>query len=411
MVREVNRLTAVKVKSLTKPGRFADGDGLYLFVTKAGNRSWVFRYRDRTTGKLRDKGLGPVRHVTLERARELARECRGDLLRGNDPIDLKRRELTAERLNRARRVTFANCVDRYIDAHNAGWRNAKHAAQWRNTLDTYASALMPLPVADIEVGQVLGAVEPIWSAKTETATRVRQRIEAVLDWATVRGYRAGENPARWRGHLQKLLPPPAKVKRVQHRAALPYAELPELMQTLGNVETIASAALRLQILTAARPGEATAAQWSEFDLDNGLWTVPGERMKAGREHRVPLAPPVVAMLRALQRTADYVFPGKPGKPITTAATLKLLQTHHPELSAHGFRSTFRDWAAERTAYPSEVVEAALAHTIKNKTEAAYRRTDLLERRAKLMADWARFCTTTNTSAGVTPLRKRSGNRR
>ena len=411
MVREINRLSALKVKAARKPGRYADGDGLYLYVTAAGNRSWIFRYRDRVTGKLRDKGLGPERDVPLEKARGAAAACRESLRAGSDPIDAQRDQKLSLRLERARRVTFGQCVTRYIDAHAAGWRNAKHAAQWSATLDTHAATLKDVPIAEIDVGQVLACLEPIWSDKTETATRVRQRIEAVLDWATARQLRTGENPARWRGHLQKLLPAPAKVKRVEHRAALPYTDAPALMVELAKLETTASAALRLQVLTAARPGEATGARWDELDLDAGLWTVSGDRMKAGREHRVPLAPQVVQMLKALPRTADHVFPGKPGKPITTAATLKLLKASYPHLSAHGFRSTFRDWAAERTAYSSEVVEGALAHAIKDKTEAAYRRTDLLARRAKLMAEWARFCAATTATGEVTPLRKKSGARR
>ena len=408
MVRKVNRLSAVTVKASKKPGRYADGDGLYLYVSSSGNRSWVFRYRDRVSGKLRDKGLGPERDVTLMRAREAAAGCRDTLRGGGDPIDGQRLKRQADRLERSRQVTFGDCVAKYVSAHEKGWRNVKHAAQWTATLDTYASTLSALPVSAIDIGHVLACVEPIWADKTETATRVRQRIEAVLDWATVRKYRAGDNPARWRGHLQKLLPAPAKLKNVKRRAALPYVKLPALMAELVEVGTSASLALRLQILTATRPSESTSACWSEFDLSAKTWTVPADRMKAAKEHRIPLTPVLIEMLESMPRSSRFLFPGKPDRPITTAATLKLLQTIYPELTAHGFRSTFRDWAAEQTAYPGEVIEAALAHSIKDKTEAAYRRTDLFDRRAKLMADWERFCNTTATNADITPIRKNPG---
>ncbi|GAB3346498.1 tyrosine-type recombinase/integrase [Marilutibacter aestuarii] len=400
---------AVEAKAKRGPGRYGVGDGLYLHVRQNGARGWVFRYRDRSTGRQRDKGLGTFPEITLATARAMALELRRDLLLGKDPIDSARQELETRRLEEARSKTFGACCTAYIHAHKAGWRNAKHGDQWRNTLDAYAATLLPLPVQQIDTAMVVAALEPIWSSKTETATRVRQRMEAVLDWATARGYRAGENPARWRGHLDKLLPPPLKLKRVAHRAALPYPDVPEFMATLALKDTLASTALRLQILTATRPGEAVAAEWSEFDMDSAIWTIPAERMKASKPHRVPLSPSAMKLLRALPAASErFLFPGKPGRHITTAATLKLVQEVKPGLTAHGFRSSFRDWAADMTSYPRDVAEAALAHTIKDKTEAAYRRTDMLERRGRLMADWARFCSTSGMTGGkVSPIRKPS----
>lgn len=386
-----NRLTAVAVRNKKQPGRYADGGGLYLFVRPDGSKTWVFRWRDRITGKLRDKGLGPCWDVSLEEARRLAGACRQQIRRGADPIDAARQERIAAKLERARRLTFGDCCDRYIEAHQDGWRNAKHAAQWRSTLDTYCGSLAPLPVAEIDTALVIKALEPIWSAKTETATRVRQRIEAVLNWATAREFRQGENPARWRGHLDKLLPKPTKLKKVEHRAALPYVEVGAFMADLRHQKGLGALALELQILTACRPGEVAGAHWDEFDLDASMWAIPGDRMKAGKEHRVPLSKPAVKLLRNLPRIGSYVFPGtKKGQSITTAAMLKALRSTRPGFDAHGFRSTFRDWAADQTAYPRDVAEAALAHAVQG-VEAVYRRTDLLNKRAHLMADWAAYC--------------------
>lgn len=407
MARLRNRLTVKEVKSKRKPGRYADGAGLYLFVSKRGARAWVFRYTDRTTGKLRDKGLGPVADVSLKLARKKAHDCRLQLLDGIDPIDVKREQRSAASTERARRMTFWQCADRYIAAHRAGWRNEKHAAQWTATLTTYAKPINDLPVNVVDTGLVLKCIEPLWATKAETMTRVRQRIEAVLDWATVRKLRSGDNPARWRGHLDKMLPKRSKVQKVRHRPALPYADAADFMAELRKRDGFSARCLELQILTASRPGEAAGAQWDEFDLDGSTWIVPGERMKAGVDHRVPLSPAAVAMLEALPRIDGNAFPGIKGRSITTAAPLKLLQDMRPGLTAHGFRSTFRDWAGDCTTYPREVIEAALAHTIKDKAEAAYRRGDALARRAALMADWATYCATAPTRANVTPLNRKA----
>lgn len=408
MARETRKLVAKHLAAMPV-GRHNDGEGLYFHVRDGGSRAWVFRYRDRVTGKLRDKGLGAYPDVGLADAREASKAQRAFLQAGADPIEAKRNALAAAKLEHAKARTFKHCRDAYVKAHKAGWRNAKHAQQWTNTLDTYAATLLPLPVQAIDTALVIGALEPIWTSKTETATRVRQRIEAVLDWATARGYRKGENPARWRGHLENLLPAVDKVKKVKPRAALPYTAMGAFWQELAAVDTLASKALRLQILTATRPSEATGARWEEVDLAAKIWTIPGERMKAGKAHRVPLSTELVAMLKAMPHREGFIFPGagrKPG-PLTIAATLKVTQELRPGLTAHGFRSTFRDWAADQTGYPRDVAEMALAHTIKDKSEAAYRRSDMLERRARLMQDWATYCgTATAKSAKVTPIRKR-----
>ena len=411
MATNWKRLTVKGIRALKAAARYSDGGGLYLLVKPDGRRTWLFRYRDRVTGKLRDKGLGPLQDVTLEQARARAGEQRSKLLDGVDPIDATKAAKTAAQVDKARQVTFDQCATKYIAAHKASWRNAKHGSQWRNTLDTYAAALLPLPVAEVDTALVLKALEPIWTDKTETATRVRQRIEAVLNWATARGYRKGDNPARWRGHLDKLLAAPAKLKNVQHRAALPYDAMGAFMAELAAKGTLSAKALTLQILTAIRPGEGVAARWDEFDLKANVWTIPGERMKAKRDHRVPLGPALLKLLKALPRDdSGYLFPSRRGKPLTTAAPLDLLKELRPGMTAHGFRSSFRDWAADQTAYSRDVAEAALAHAMKDKTEAAYRRSDLFDKRARMMADWERHCLTVKPKASnITPIkRKKSG---
>ena len=404
-----NRLTALSVKSKSKSGRYADGGGLYFFIGRNGARSWVFRYRSRETGKLRDKGLGPAIDITLEKARARAEACRLQLLDGIDPIDQKRADRQTKALDRARRITFDSAQDQFISANEAAWRNAKHRAQWRSTLKTYASSLFDLAVADVDTAIVMKALEPIWTTKTETATRVRQRIEAVLDWATARGYRNGDNPARWRGHLDKLLPKPNKLKTVEHHAALPYSEMGQFMSELRDRDGLGARCLELQILTAARPNEAAAARWEEFDLKKSTWTIPAERMKSHREHRVPLSPGAAKLLRLLPRQSEFIFPGgAKNMSITTAAGHKVLQAIRPGFVPHGFRSTFRDWAADQTAYPREIAEAALAHVLKDKTEAAYRRTDLFEKRRRLLDDWGKFLSSDlSAGANVTPISGKS----
>jgi integrase len=410
MTRTIGRLKALRLDRLTKPGLHADGGGLCLQITSAAARSWVYRFM--LAGRARAMGLGSFPDVSLAEARERAAECRRLRANGIDPIEARDGDRAKARTGAAQSITFKECAERYIESHKAGWRNPKHAAQWTATLASYAHpAFGGLPVQSIDTGLVLKALEPIWSTKTETATRVRGRIESVLDWATARGYRRGENPARWRGHLDNLLPKRSKVAAVEHHAALRYAEVGAFMSALRDQPGVGAKALELVILTAARTGEAIGAQWSEIDLDAAVWTVPGERMKAGREHRVPLSKPAVAILRKMQGASkEFVFPGgKRGRALSNMAlTAVLKRMGRDDLTVHGFRSSFRDWAAEQTNFPREIAEAALAHTLKDKVEAAYRRGDAIEKRKKLMTAWAEFCARPATKATVTPIRRGTG---
>ena len=408
---------ALDAKAKKGPGRYnvaklfkGAPKGLYLHVRDNGSRCWVYRYRDAVAAKQRDMGLGCMPEVSLELAIERALEARRSARSGGSPLAEREAAKMERLLAAARQKSFGDCADAYIESRRPGWQNAKHADQWTNTLATYAASLRPLPIQAIDTDLVIAALEPIWTTKTETATRVRQRIEAVLDWATARKFRHGENPARWRGHLEKLLPPPAKVQKVQHRPALPYEQMPEFMAELSQRETLAAKALRLQILCALRPGEAVAAHIREFDLKAGVWTIPGERMKAKREHRVPLSVEALELVKGMHADG-LLFPGVKDRPITTAATLAVAKELRPgnSISSHGFRSTFKDWAGDMTAFPREVSEMALAHTIKDKTEAAYRRKDALERRRKLMQQWATYCHTHNAKGdNVTPIGNASG---
>jgi integrase len=390
---------------------YADGGGLYLRVTDTGSKNWVFRFM--LNGRTRWMGMGPLHTVGLAEARSRATGFRLQRHDGVDPIDARRAERLETRLKAAKALTFKECAARYIASHRAGWRNPKHAAQWEATLATYAGPVMGgLSVQAIDTALVLKVLEPIWSTKPETAGRVRGRMESILDWAKVRGYRAGENPARWRGHLDKLLPARSKVRRVEHHAALPYAELPDFLVSLREQEGTAARALEFAILTAARTGEVIGARWGEMDLLEKTWTVPASRMKAGREHRAPLSERALAILeevRPLRRAEDsFVFPGaKLGRSLSNLAFLMLLRRmERADLTAHGFRSSFRDWCAERTNFPSEVAEMALAHTVSGKVEAAYRRGDLFEKRRCLMDAWAEFVLGGSTSPRVFALRSR-----
>jgi len=318
------------------------------------------------------------------------------LLDGVDPISERDGLKTADRLAKARSITFDQCAAAFIKSHRKGWRNKKHAEQWQNTLATYCTPVFgSLPVQSVDTGLVIKVLEPIWPEKTETASRVRGRIEKVLDWAKVRGYRDGENPARWRGHLDKLLPKRHDVQKVEHYAALPYVEIGAFLQSVREQEGNAARALELVILTAARTSEVINARWDEIDLDAKVWTIPPERMKSKREHRVPLSDAAVKVLKIMQDRAegDYVFAGmKPDKPLSNMSLLALIERMgRADLTVHGFRSTFRDWAAETTNFPRDVAEAALAHVLGDKTEAAYRRGDLFEKRRKLMQAWAEQC--------------------
>lgn len=399
MARPEKRLSARTVETIKKPGLHADGAGLYLHVSKSGARSWIFRWK--RDGRLRDMGLGPLNTISLAEARDKALACRKLKYDGRDPIEERQAQRQAAKLETAKAMTFKDCAKAYIAAQRAGWKNPKHAAQWPATLETYVYPILGgLPVQAVDVGLVMKAVEPIWTSKPETASRVRGRIESVLDWAAARGYRQGENPARWRGHLENLLPKKSKVRRVEHHAALPYAELAGFMVELREQEGVGARALEFAILTAARTGEVIGATWAEIDLEGRLWTISAERMKAGREHRVPLSEPAVAILRTMAgvRTGKYVFPGgRADRPLSNMSMLMLLRRmRRDELTVHGFRSAFSDWCAEQTTFPSEVREMALAHVVGDKVEAAYRRGDLFEKRRNLAEAWANFCAGTGT---------------
>ncbi len=394
MAREHKKLNALMVSRAKERGYYADGGGLYLQVSASGAKSWVFRFKKE--GKLREMGLGPAHTITLVEAREQAIDCRKQRLLDIDPIEARREGEAANRLAKSKEMTFRQCAEAYIDAHKASWSNAKHAAQWPSTLQTYAYPVFgEAPVQSIDVGLVTKAIEPIWQTKTETASRLRGRIESVLDWAAVRGFRQGDNPARWKGHLDKLLPQRERVQRVVHHAALPYLEIGAFMGLLREQGSTSALALEFLILTATRTNEVIGATWAEFDLDAALWTIPATRMKAKREHRVPLSKPALALVRNLHanRSSDFVFPGaKADRALSNMALLMLRKRMKRDgLTIHGFRSTFRDWAAERTNFPREVAEHALAHSLPNKVEAAYQRSDLFEKRRLMMEEWATFC--------------------
>ena len=396
MPRLSERLSAKRVALTKEPGMYADGHGLYLRVGPAGAKSWVFRYRN--NGRRHDLGLGPYHMVSLAEARKRATEQRRLLrLDGHDPLLTRRAGRDQARLAAAKAMTFKACAEAYITAQQAGWRNPKHRAQWTATLNTYVYPhLGDLPVQLIDVGLVMKAVEPIWNEKPETASRVRGRIEAVLDWATARGYREGENPARWRGHLQNLLAPRSKVRRVEHYAAMPYSKIAGFMVELRRQEGVAARALEFAILTAARTGEVIGARWDELDIAGRLWTIPGQRMKAGREHRVPLSTRALEIINEMRKQREhgqeYLFTGPKRGPLSNMALLMVLRRMgHADLTTHGFRSTFRDWAAERSDFPAEVAEMALAHVVGDKVEAAYRRGDLFEKRRQIMEAWNHFC--------------------
>jgi integrase len=408
--RVLHKLTTLAVQRATKPGYYGDGGGLYLQVGPTGSKSWVFRFT--RAGKSREMGLGPQHTISLADARAKALLARKAVLDGLDPIEARREQGRAAVLAAAKAVTFKDEADAYIKAHRAKWSNAKHEKQWSATLETYALPhIGKLLVSEIDTPAVLRCLAPIWNEKTETASRVRGRIEAVLDYATAAKHRTGDNPARWSGNLEHLLAERSAVAKVEHHAALPYARIAEFVKALRAVPAISARAVELVILTVARTSEAFNAKWPEFDLDEELWTVPKERMKSGREHRVPLSREAVHLLKLLQehRRDDYVFPGaSEGKPLSNMAGLKLLdRMGYGDYTVHGFRSTFRDWAAEQTNFPRELQEAALAHVLKDKTEAAYQRGDLLMKRAKLMQAWADFCG--RDAATVTPIAMRRKN--
>lgn len=414
MGRKADGLTALKVKN-AKPGRYGDGNGLYLFVRTTDAKFWVFRYT--REGRMREMGLGRAgdgdEAVTLAEARDKAIDLFRLVRAGVDPLAQREAEAKAAAADAQkatiRGITFRTVAERYLDTHEKTWRNPKHRMQWRNTLEAYAHPHFgALSVGEIGTEHVLAALEPIWRAKPETATRVRGRVESVLDYATARDWRTGENPARWRGHLANLLPARGKVAPVEHHAALPWHEIGAFLPLLKAQAGVSAKALHFLILTAARTGEALGARWGEIDLVAKLWTVPAARMKAGREHRVPLSAAALAILADMKelRMVDspdaFVFPGaQANRPLSIMAmTMVLRRMKYGDLTVHGFRSTFRDWVGEATGTPREVAEAALAHTLADKTEAAYARGDLFAKRVRLMEQWAKFCALPERSADI-----------
>jgi len=391
-MRTLNRLSAMQVMRAKRPGVLSDGGGLYLQVSRSLAKSWLFRYM--RGGRARGMGLGPLHTITLAEARDKALVCRKQLLGGIDPLDERHAQRKAAR-QVCRSLSFRECASQYIEAHRSSWKSEKNITHWKNTLANYAHPIMgDMLVSDIDTDEVMRVLEPIWTTKTETASRLRGRIESVLAWAAVRRYRDGMNPARWKGHLDQLLPNPSKVQKTVHHAAMPYGDAPAFMATLLTQKGLDAAALQLAILTASRTNEVLGAKRLEFDLAAKLWTIPPERMKTGREHRVPLSTAAVALVKTLLDASgsEFVFPGqKKGRPLSDTAMLNLLKRMgYNDLTVHGFRSTFKDWARETTHYPNEVSEAALAHVIGDQTEAAYARGDLFHKRAGLMQDCADY---------------------
>ena len=384
----MHRLTPAQVRD-AKPGdKLSDGGGLRLDADRSGNRSWIFRYTSPATGKERFMGLGPAADVSLSSARSAAAKARELIRQGKDPIDHKREARATERLAAMRGVSFRQCAERLIDAHSGTWKNEKHRQQWRSTMATYVYPVVgDLAVQDVDTGLVLQVLEPLWNEKPETASRIRGRIENVLDWATVAGYRRGENPAVWRGRLAHLLPAKRKVRAVVSHAALPYAEMPAFYASLSKDPSPSARLLRFIILTAARYSEAALADWQE--IKDGLWTVPAPRMKAGKAHTVPLSNEASAVLG--EPSEGRIFSA------SDTALAKCISRHtSTRATVHGFRSTFRDWAGDCTEFPRDVAEMALAHAVTDATERAYRRATALEKRRDLMIAWAEYCVSSNS---------------
>jgi integrase len=417
MARQQQRLSALQVTKLAKPGLYGDGGGLTLQITATGAKSWLFRYM--VAGKPFGMGLGPTHTVSLAEARQKALEARKLLIDGINPLAAKKQNQIAAALANAKMMSFDQCAEAYILAHKAGWKNAKHGDQWTNTLNTYASPVFGhLPVAEIDTGLVVKCLAPIWESKTETASRVRGRIESVLGWATTSGYRTGENPARWKGHLENLLATISKSSRTKNHPSLPWQRIGAFMSALRAREGVSARAVEFAILTACRSGEVRGAKWAEFDTAGKLWTIPAERMKAKREHQVPLSDAALALLESMPKDddVDVVFAGTKGQPLSdmslTAVIRRMNGDEKPvwadangdSITVHGFRSTFRMWAAESTNYPREVAEHALAHQLPDAVERAYQRGSQFAKRAALMSEWAVYCATVPTDAVVKPIR-------
>jgi integrase len=415
MARQLSKLTALQVTKLTKPGLYGDGGGLTLQITKAGVKSWLFRFM--REGKAYGMGLGPTHTFSLAEARQKALAARKILADGLNPLTEKKEKLLAMALERARMMSFDQCAKAYIEAHKSSWKNAKHLDQWTNTLVTYASPVFgKLPVAEIDTALVVKCLGPIWQTKTETASRLRGRIESVLGWAATSGYRTGENPARWKGHLENLLANISKTSRTKNHPSLPWQRIGDFMAALNAREGNVSRAIAFTILTASRSGEVRGARWSEFDFKEKVWTIPVERMKAHREHQVPLSGAALAVLASMPHSGEFVFPGTKGQPLSDMSLTAVIRRMNSDeskpvwvdasgegITVHGFRSTFRMWTAETTAYPREVAEHALAHKLPDAVERAYQRGTQFLKRQSLMAEWGAHCTGAQASAVVSAI--------
>ena len=400
-------LTVKQVARLTEPGRYLDQHGLYLQIISPTNRSWLLRYQ--RNGKERWYGIGPLHTVDLPEARERARQARLQLLDGVDPIDARRSEKASRDLAAAKVLTFEQAALVYFNAHQKKWTSVKHRQQFLSSMKQYVYPIIgKLPIASIDTTLVLKVIEPLWQDKTATANRIRGRLEAILSWAKVRGYRSGDNPAQWRGHLAQVLRSKAAIQKPQHYAALHYSELPDFMAELTQREGIAARALEFTILCAARTGETIGATWEEIDQDNKVWIIPAARMKASKEHRVPLSDRALEILNGLptERDNHHVFiGGRKGVGLSRMGMASVLsRMGHDQFTVHGFRSSFRDWAAERTNYQNHIVEQALAHSIGNAVERAYRRGDLFDKRIRLMAEWSRYCMTPSSTSSADVIR-------
>jgi integrase len=406
MANAINKLSDRGIRTLKKPGRHSDGGGLYLIVDKNGAKRWTFLFRK--DGRLREMGLGGLNAVPLAIARELAAECRKTIALGGDPIGVRKREREQKRAEERAQKTFGEVSEEFIKSHEAEWTNAKHVAQWRMTIDVYAAALKPKAVSEITTDDVLAVLRPIWTEKPETASRLRGRIEQILDAAKAAKLRGGDNPAEWKGNLKHWL---SKPERGNHHGALPYAAVPTFVERLREQPGLAPFALEFAILTAARSGEVLGAKWEEINIEEAVWTVPASRMKGKREHRVPLSDRTMTILGEIGKfkTSDFIFPGRrPTAPLSNMALAMILRRMKvEEATPHGFRSSFRDWCGDKTAFPREIAEAALAHAIGDKTEAAYRREDALAKRRKLMDAWAAYCEPKAADEKVTPLRRKA----
>jgi len=423
MARQLNRLTALQVTKLSKPGLYGDGGGLTLQITIAGVKSWLFRFM--REGKAYGMGLGATHTIGLAEARQKALDARKLLADGLNPMLVKKQKLLAVALERAKMMTFDQCAASYIEAHKASWKNAKHIDQWTNTLATYASPVFgQQPVADVDTALVVKCLSPIWQTKTETASRLRGRIESVLGWATTSGFRTGENPARWKGHLENLLATIGKSSRTKNHPSLPWQRVGEFMLALKARPGIAPKAVVFTVLTACRSGEVRGAQWSEFDFAERVWTIPAERMKARREHQVPISDAALAVLMSIRNMnlvsvdqasipvdSGFVFAGTKMQELSDMSLTAVIRRMNGDadkpiwvdangdgITVHGFRSSFRMWAAEMTAYPREVAEHALAHQLPDAVERAYQRGTQFAKRQALMAEWGAVCSLNKTAA-------------